>query len=170
VADARQAQEERQGSFGGTAAADGEQGPRRETITMRGQEIELPEGVTADQVRGMFAKMREQGGPQALSAEEHRIFQQVRNVMQAAGGARRQSNEYLFGGNYVVFALRDGAPTAVPLRTGLTDLDYSEIVSGLTESDTVLILPSASLLASQQEWQERINRVRSRSLPGVSRN
>jgi HlyD family secretion protein len=170
VADARQAQQEQQGSFGGTAATDEEQGPRRETISMRGQEIELPEGVTAEQVRAMFQKMREHGGPQGLSTEERQIFQQVRNAMQAGGGQQRQTNEYRFGGNYVVFALGDGGPVAVPVRTGLTDLDYSEIVNGLTEADTVLILPSASLIASQQEWQDRINRVRSRSLPGVSRN
>jgi len=34
----------------------------------------------------------------------------------------------------------------VQIRTGLTDLDYIEVVSGLTEQDTVLVLPSASLL------------------------
>ncbi len=68
-----------------------------------------------------------------------------------------------------MFALRNGQPTALPVQTGLTDLDYSEIVSGLTASDTVLILPSASLIESQQEWQERIQRIRG-GLPGVQRN
>ena len=100
-------------------------------------------------------------------------MQAVRNAMgggQGQGRRQQQTNEYLFGGTYVVFALGEGGAIAVPVRTGLTDLDYSEIITGLTEADTVLILPSASLLASQQEWQDRINRVRSRSLPGVSRN
>jgi hypothetical protein len=68
-----------------------------------------------------------------------------------------------------VFALRDGMPTAVQIRTGLTDLDYSEVLSGLSEGDTVMVLPSASLLASQAEWQERI-RNRAGGLPGVQRN
>jgi hypothetical protein len=45
------------------------------------------------------------------------------------------------------------------VRTGLTDLDYSEVVSGLSESDSVLVLPSASLVQSQQEMQERTNRM-----------
>jgi hypothetical protein len=45
------------------------------------------------------------------------------------------------------------------VRTGLTDLDYSEVVSGLSASDSVLVLPSASLVQSQQEMQERANRV-----------
>ena len=72
------------------------------------------------------------------------------------------------GGSYIVFALRDGAPTPVPVRTGLTDLDYSELLEGLVEGDTVLVLPSASLLASQREFQERIAR-RAGGLPGVQR-
>ena len=173
VAAARSATREREGgsgSFGGTAASAADHGPQRETITLQGNEVELPEGVTAEQVRGIFSKMREGGGPQALSAEDRRIMQQLRNAMHGSGGRPRQSNEYLFGGNYIVFIMRDGMPTPVPVRTGLTDLDFSEIRSGLTEADSVLILPSASLIASQQEWQERINRIRSRSLPGVSRN
>jgi HlyD family secretion protein len=174
LADARQAQQERQGSFGGTAATDGqpdsaEAGP--EMCSMQGREFEPPEGVTCEQITAVFRKMREGGGPQALDAGERRILQQLRSAMGSGQGRRRQqSNEYMFGGNYIVFTLVETGVAAVPVRTGLTDLDYSEVISGLTEADTVLLLPSASLIASQQEWQDRINRVRSRSLPGVSRN
>jgi HlyD family secretion protein len=63
------------------------------------------------------------------------------------------------GGRYIVFVNRPNGPQAVWIRTGLTDLDYSEVVDGLAASDSVLILPSASLVQSQQESQERINRV-----------
>ena len=45
------------------------------------------------------------------------------------------------------------------IRTGLTDLDYSEVTEGLTASDSVLVLPSASLVQSQQDMRERFNRV-----------
>jgi hypothetical protein len=45
------------------------------------------------------------------------------------------------------------------VRTGLTDLDYSEVVSGLGPEDAVLVLPSASLVQSQQEFRERIGRM-----------
>jgi hypothetical protein len=72
------------------------------------------------------------------------------------------------GGDYIVFVLRAGAPTPVLIRTGLTDLDYSEVVSGLAAGDTVLVLPSASLLASQEEFQRRISE-RAGGLPGVQR-
>ena len=36
------------------------------------------------------------------------------------------------GGRYIVFVKRNGKPTPVWIRTGLTDLDYSEVVEGLT--------------------------------------
>jgi len=90
------------------------------------------------------------------------------------GGPARRSNRStdaaLAGGSYIVFVLRDGLAQAVPVTTGLTDLEYSEILSGLTPSDTVLILPSASLIASQQEWQNRMSRMTRGGLPGISRN
>jgi HlyD family secretion protein len=60
---------------------------------------------------------------------------------------------------YIVFVKRNGQPTPVWIRTGLTDLDYSEVLEGLTASDSVLVLPSASLVQSQQDMRERFNRV-----------
>jgi len=60
---------------------------------------------------------------------------------------------------YIVFVTRNGTPTPVWIRTGLTDLDYSEVVEGLTASDSVLVLPSAGLVRSQQESRERMNRI-----------
>jgi hypothetical protein len=90
------------------------------------------------------------------------------------GGARQnggrggaQSGSVLFGGTYIVFVLKNGQPTPVEIRTGLTDLDYSEIRSGLTASDTVLILPSASLIASQEQDRERASRMAG-GVPGMT--
>jgi HlyD family secretion protein len=71
-------------------------------------------------------------------------------------------------GRYIVFVMREGLPTAVQIRTGLTDMDYSEVLSGLTASDSVLILPSAALVQSQQELQERIQQRSGGALPGMS--
>ncbi len=45
--------------------------------------------------------------------------------------------------SYIVFARRGGKIVAVPIQTGLTDLDYIEVTGGLTESDTVLVLAAA---------------------------
>jgi HlyD family secretion protein len=62
------------------------------------------------------------------------------------------------GSQYIVFVKRKGQPTPVWIRTGLTDMDYSEVLQGLTASDSVLVLPSASLVQSQQDMRERFNR------------
>lgn len=72
-----------------------------------------------------------------------------------------------FGGRYIVFVTRGGQPMPVNIRTGLTDLDYSEVVSGLQEGDSVLILPSQSLVQAQKDFKERIGRVTGGGLPGL---
>jgi HlyD family secretion protein len=82
------------------------------------------------------------------------------------GGGRR--NDASGGGaSYIVFVLRGGAPVPVAIRTGLTDQDYIEVTSGLTEHDTVLVLPSASLVQSQQQFRQRFQNVTGGGLPGV---
>ncbi|HEX6434078.1 MAG TPA: efflux RND transporter periplasmic adaptor subunit [Gemmatimonadales bacterium] len=63
------------------------------------------------------------------------------------------------GSQYIVFVKRNGRPTPVWIWTGLTDMDYSEVLQGLSATDSVLVLPSASLVQSQQEMRERFNRV-----------
>ncbi|HET9040543.1 MAG TPA: efflux RND transporter periplasmic adaptor subunit [Gemmatimonadales bacterium] len=75
------------------------------------------------------------------------------------GTGRRTRGSEAAGGRYIVFAKRNGVPTPVWIRTGLTDLDYSEVLGGLSLGDSVYILPSASLVQSQQDMQRRMNQV-----------
>ncbi len=82
----------------------------------------------------------------------------------AAPAGRGEGN---FGSTYIVFVKRDGKPIPVYVKTGLTDLDYSEVKSGLTEKDSVLMLPSASFVQSQQDLQTRMKGM-SGGLPGQS--
>jgi HlyD family secretion protein len=77
----------------------------------------------------------------------------------AGGGRRSRGQVQGVGSRYIVFVKRNGQPTPVWIRTGLTDLDYSEVLEGLTPTDSVLVLPSASLVQSQQDMRERFNRV-----------
>jgi HlyD family secretion protein len=166
------------------AATDGDVASARETITWRGQEITLPEGVSAEDVRALQAKFQGASDPrsvfQSLTPQERALRRQIREAMGGPGrpggpggpgGAmqeRSTTDIALLGGDYIVFVKRGVVIKPVPVHTGLTDLDYSEVVSGLAEGDTVLVLPSASLLASQREFQERIaNRVG--GIPGVQR-
>ena len=76
------------------------------------------------------------------------------------GGGGRNNNstlDYQFGGEYWVVAMRDGEPVPMAVRTGVTDLQYSEIVAGLEPTDQVLLLPSASLFEQQEVLQEFIS-------------
>jgi HlyD family secretion protein len=140
-------------------------------------QMQLPEGVTQEQVRAIF---RKQMSGEQLTAQEQATMARVRQQFQrtsgnaggqnAGQGARRrfgEGNSYQFGGSYIVFVLRNGKPAPVRVRTGLTDMDYSEVVSGIGEKDTVLLLPSASLIQSQAEMRDRMQRFAGSPVPGM---
>jgi len=88
----------------------------------------------------------------------------MQKLMRAFGGGRGGAgrrpggggSDYQFGGNYLVIVQRHGEVVPVHIRTALTDLDYSEVVWGLEPSDSVVILPSASLVQNQEEFKNRI--------------
>lgn len=67
-------------------------------------------------------------------------------------------NDPTAGGEFVVFTMRNDTVRVVPVRTGFTDFDYSMVLSGLVAGDSVVILPTAGLLADQERRQEWINR------------
>ena len=152
---------------GGTARRDTTATGRNTMTTPDGRTIELPPGVTEAQIRSAFQK-RMSG--QELTPAEQSAMAAMRQMMQRAGGGggaggfRRNTGE---PSSYIVFTLKNGKPTPVQIRTGLTDLDYIEVVSGLTEQDTVLVLPSASLLNAQRDMQQRMRNVTGGGLPGV---
>jgi HlyD family secretion protein len=82
------------------------------------------------------------------------------------GGDRQQPTDYRFGGEFWVVLDTPGREIR-KVRTGVTDLDNVEIVSGLGEDDRVLVLPSSHLLETQQDLQKFINR-RVGGVPGIS--
>jgi HlyD family secretion protein len=139
--------------------------------TPDGRTIQLPAGVTEAEVRAIFQK-RFSGG--TLTPEEQG---KMRQVMQAMGGGRRpggagaqrrpHGGDNHIGGNYNVFVRRGGETRPVHVRTGLTDLDYSEVVSGIEPSDSVIVLPSASLVQSQEEFRTRIGQRMGGGVPGM---
>ncbi len=172
------------------AARAGEQGDGNETnaadptaesrtVTLMGRSVPVPEDMDLEAVQALAQRlqgasdMRSMMG--SLSDADRNIMRQLMGRGQGGGGGGGRPGESqsatdaaLMGGNYTVFVMRDGLPVPISVRTGLTDLDYSEVVSGLEVGDTVLVLPSSSLLASQQRMQEFMSR-RAGGLPGVSR-
>jgi HlyD family secretion protein len=143
----------------------GKPGQTQATLTMPdGRQIALPPGVTAEQVQAAMRKRFSGGQPTASEqALLRQVFAQFRGGQ--GGGMRARSTDD--GGRYIVFVLRDGTPTPVQIRTGLTDLDYSEVISGLTEQDSVLVLPSASLVNSQRQFQQRMQSFTGGGIPGM---
>jgi len=135
------------------------------TLTLsNGRVVTLPPGVSAEQVQAAMNKMRSGGEPTA--AERALLAQVFRGQRSGAGGnaargSRGQTN------SYIVFVRRAGKFVAVPIRTGLSDQDYIEVTAGLSDKDTVLVLPSASLVQSQQQFKQRFQNVTGGGLPGL---
>ena len=155
------------GAGAGTPPGGKSDKPAGNTMTTPdGRVVKLPEGATEAQMRAIFAKFRNGEQP---TPEERALLQKMRqlNGGGGAGRPRPQGNDYQFGGNYVVFLATANGPKAASVRTGLTDLDYSEVISGLKAGDSVLVLPSASLINSQQEFKNRIQTMTGGGMPGM---
>ena len=96
----------------------------------------------------------------------------MRTGFQRAGGSQgssssRPKTDYRFGGEFWV-VIDSEKQEIRKVTTGVTDLSRVEVVSGLEESDRVLILPSSHLIETQQDLQNFINR-RVGGVPGISR-
>jgi len=100
------------------------------------------------------------GGEEAPAVPEAR-----QDRRKGKGGGRRQQSDYRFGGEFWVVLDTPGREIR-KVRTGVTDLDNVEIVSGLDEDERVLVLPSSHLLETQQDLQKFINR-RIGGVPGI---
>ena len=175
---------------GGNKAADTEAANGLQTITFGNRTIELPDGVTADEFRDIMNKRR---AGTTLSAEEQKIAQQVFSNAGftggggggggpggggsgrggegrggPGGGSPSTNPDYRFGGDFwVVVREADGETRIENVKAGLTDLDRVEIISGLSDSDAVLILPSAHLVETQEQLQQFINQ-RVGGVPGIN--
>jgi len=136
--------------------------------TPNGRVITLPPGVTGDQVQQAIAKMRSGAEP---TAAERALLAQVFGRSQRSGGGGggggARGSRGGSGNSYIVFVRRAGNVTAVPIKTGLSDQDYVEVTAGVEEKDTVLVLPSASLVQSQQQFRQRFQNVTGGGLPGL---
>ena len=138
----------------------------------------LPDGVDVTQIQAIIAKRR---GGEALTAREQALTERLQ---QRPGGGMASNRstatssapavaDYQFGGDYWVVTMQDGKPVPVSVRTGLTNLEYSEIVDGLDAGSRVLLLPSSSLF-EQQELLQRFISARFSTTPfqasGMGRN
>lgn len=75
------------------------------------------------------------------------------------------TDSYQFSSRYWVFVKRDAKPVAVEILTGITDLDYSEVLAGLKQPDEVYMLPSSGLVETQQRLQQQMRKFT--GMPGM---
>ncbi len=101
-------------------------------------------GIPEDEIRATLAEA-EQSAPQINGEED--------------------ISGYQFTSRYWVLIDEPGGVRPASIETGLTDLDYSEVLSGLEADDQVLLLPSSGLIQSQQRLQAQMRRFM--SIPGM---
>jgi HlyD family secretion protein len=83
-----------------------------------------------------------------------------------AAGQPLAGQGYMFGGQYWIFVLRDDRPVPQYINAGLTDLDYSEVLSGLDAEEQIILLPSSALIMSQNQFREWMGKAV--GMPGMS--
>ncbi|HET8769943.1 MAG TPA: efflux RND transporter periplasmic adaptor subunit [Gemmatimonadaceae bacterium] len=108
-------------------------------------------GLTEEDVAAQIAELEGVSTEGAMGDDTDRPRSDM--AMRAA-----RPNDPTAGGEFVVFTMRNDTVRVVPVRTGFTDFDYSMVLSGLVAGDSVVILPTAGLLADQERRQEWINR------------
>jgi HlyD family secretion protein len=103
----------------------------------------------------------------AVGLDEAAVRSQLGDGSPRRARASGGNGGYEYGGNYWTLVERGGVPVAVNVETGLTDLEYNEVLGGLREGDSVLLLPSTGLL--QQQARQRQFMSRMSIMPGTGR-
>ena len=98
-------------------------------------------------------------------AEVNAMLRQGNSGDEPRRAAAVGDDRYRFESRYWVFVDEPTGPRAVNVVTGLTDLDYSEVITGLAEGDRVLLLPSTGLVMAQKRFQAQMRRFM--SMPGM---
>lgn len=117
-------------------------------------EVHIGEARDAIAVPNAALRMREDAEPaaQLLGLSDDTLTMQLDGVTER---------------HYVAFLHTNDGPRAVPVRTGLTDFDFTAVLDGLAIGDSVYLLPTTGLL---EEQQQRENWARQRAggpIPGA---
>ena len=98
-------------------------------------------------------------------AEVNAMLRDSKPVRTSTAGEEDEDG-YRFESRYWVFVDEPSGARAVNVITGLTDLDYSEVLAGLGDDDRVLLLPSSGLILAQKRFQDQMSRFM--GMPGMS--
>ncbi len=121
--------------------------------------------LTAEQREAMRRAMRE-----AVRNQPQRVGRPWTGGARPGGGPRGRFSipepDYDFSAEYWVLVMRDYGPEPAWVRTGLSDFEYSVVLTGLDRNEQVLLLPSTGLYESQSNLRNWMRR-RSGGLPGI---
>jgi len=116
---------------------------------LRAAGMAVPDTVSAASPYGDESAKKADAEPVEPGAKPAATEQPKQTQVQAGPG-------FNFGGQYWVFVMVDGQPVARYIKTGLTDLDYSEVVNGLATGEQIMLLPSSDLILSQDRFRAMI--------------
>ncbi|MBT5891347.1 MAG: efflux RND transporter periplasmic adaptor subunit [Chromatiales bacterium] len=89
-----------------------------------------------------------------LGLEEGWIREQLRQSETTDTASNSGQSGYRFGNRYWLLLETEQGLQPVYAVTGITDLDYSEIISGVSQGDEIVMLPSAGLIKSQERFRD----------------
>lgn len=115
-------------------------------------------GLGADELRDQLAERGKSPGQAPTKSE--------RGAFREHSGDRARPPALGLGSGLWVVAVQDGRYRPTPVETGITDLDRVEILGGLREGERALLLPSASLVETQQQIQNFTSR--RGGIPGIT--
>lgn len=110
-------------------------------------------GINSDTARACMRNGRNAGGSSAANSG---------SAPSGTGGAGGGS-----GGPQVVFVKAGQGWAPHMVRLGVSDFDYSEVVSGLKENDQVALLGAAVLQAQRDQASQRARAITGNGLPGT---
>jgi HlyD family secretion protein len=133
----------------------------RQTMQAESQKIYAAAGIDAQVARACNFRQR-QGGQRGGAQAATRGTNGPQDEAAATAGGGRAG-----GRRGMVFVVKNGKYTPKVVRLGVSNYDVSEVLSGLTEGDSVAILNVAAMQARQQA---ELDQVRNRGgVPGLQR-
>ncbi|HEU4879208.1 MAG TPA: efflux RND transporter periplasmic adaptor subunit [Gemmatimonadaceae bacterium] len=137
----------------------------RQAMQAESQKIYAAAGIDGQVARACNFRQRSQGGQSSQGSAQGGFQGGTQGAAQGGqagfGGQRAQ------GRRGMVFVVKDGKYTPKVIRLGVSNYDVSEVLSGLSEGDSVAILNVAAMQAKQQA---DLDQIRNRGgVPGLQR-
>lgn len=137
----------------------------RQAMQAESQKIYAAAGIDGQVARACNFRQRSQGGQSSQGGAQGGFQGGTQGAAQGGqagfGGQRAQ------GRRGMVFVVKDGKYTPKVIRLGVSNYDVSEVLSGLSEGDSVAILNVAAMQAKQQA---DLDQIRNRGgVPGLQR-